>query len=87
MHSVFVCFQMEAELENQHYVPKLRKYESLCYHEFVVNRPGSGISIEVEVSNPPSSLVLFFRQELKPTTDEFDERFALNSGQRKRASF
>lgn len=60
-------------------VPKLRFYESMIYHQVLIEKADSAMNIELRKSNPQSELLLYVKYREKPAFDYYDLIIPLKS--------
>lgn len=64
--------EVESLPEPTYVVPKIKWYEQMVYHQFMVEKADSAVNIEVGPTNPDSELLLFIKHREKPMYDFFD---------------
>ena len=64
--------QTEALPDPTYVVPKIKWYEQMVYHQFMVEKADSAVNIEVGPTNPDSELLLFIKHREKPLFDLYD---------------
>jgi hypothetical protein len=53
-------------------IPKIKWYEQMVYHQFMIEKADSAVNIEVGPTNPESELILFIKYREKPMYDYYD---------------
>lgn len=67
------------EVDISYIVPKLKFYESMIYHQVMVEKADSAMNIEIKPTNKDSELLLYVKHRAKPLFDFYDLIIPLRS--------